>query len=93
MFVYWECSHLKPVFYLQFDSSSCLEVETQQADFLLYDDFTYLKYTPGGKRIHGLRHLDNFIFYFHGLKQKAEIHYKQTPKWAKTIPTYYAQQR
>lgn len=35
MSVFLECSHLKSVFYLQLDFSSCLEVYTQQTDFLL----------------------------------------------------------
>lgn len=35
MSVFLECSHLKSVFYLQRDFSSCLEVYTQQTDFLL----------------------------------------------------------
>lgn len=35
MSVFLECSHLKSVFYLQRDFSSCLEVYTQQTNFLL----------------------------------------------------------
>lgn len=64
MSVFREYSCLKRVFYLQLDFTSCLEVYTQQADFLLYAVFTYLKYATGEKRIHGLRYLPYFNFLF-----------------------------
>lgn len=50
--------------YLQLDFSSCLEVHTQQADFLFYGVFTHLKYTTGQTRIHGLKYLSYFHFLF-----------------------------